>query len=488
MLGENTYVTVMLCSTLTLHLLTSASGLTGLTASKNSFAAFTGFIMSTTFEKTENHVAKSLTEHPDSTQAFSKELHGMQHGKSAQRFQHDLGKMNDDLHKQGLLPGLQIVDNGKDHDFGLKKMDGANNKGDTEKTAPTQGGDKHSVLEGAQKTLADPKASAADKLSTVENLSKNGIKNIQVADSDGKMRDYSIETKKSGNREMVHLYGKDDNGQSRIALRGVDNGDGTFVHEKDQQGRDASYQGSSWAEGAHGKSNVGLMSDVQNSAPRNSDSTPARSANDLTRSPDADTTPKKPAEAGDGTKADKTAQSADGPKPDKTAEPGSPERPLGSIDRSQFDSQLNNPTVKEAFAKRLAAEVGSQGPAAQTAFAEEVMNRAASRGKTIMQALSGRYYPIHDVEKLPKSDPRYIEAGLKAIDNAWHNGTNTINGATGNASSHVGFGVKGGHYDAQHHWVSPNQLAEINDERFGLELKDATNGWPERFEKLKKRA
>jgi hypothetical protein len=439
--------------------------------------------MATTFEKTENHLAQSLKHAPDSTKAFNNELHSMQRCETPKAFQHDLGKMNDDLHKQGLLPGLQIVDNGPDRDFSLKKMDGAKTQAGPERVAsinsndriepygqPGRGGnDRHSIVVNSQRTLADPKASAADKLSTVENLSKNGIKNIQVADSDGKMRDYFIETKKSGNHEMVHLYCKDDHGQSRIALRGVDNGDGTFSQEKDQQGRDAGCQGSSWAESGHVKSNVGLMSDIQKTTHKASDSAPARSDRDLTRSPDEGKTPKKRAEAGDGTILAKPAES------------GSPERPVGSIDRSQFKDELKNPEVMAKFAARMDSEVGSMGAAARTAFAEEVMNRAAARKQTLTQAVSGDYYKGH---KPGTANQQCIDS----INDAVIKGTDTIHGATGNASKHVGFGVKGGHYDANRNWVSPNQTENIGGERFGYEQQDISRGWLDQYAKLKKQA
>jgi hypothetical protein len=138
----------------------------------------------------------------------------------------------------------------------------------------------------------------------------------------------------------------------------------------------------------------------------------------------------------------------------------------GAVDRSQFDSQLKDPRVMAAFAGRMHSEVGSQGPAAQLAFAEEVMNRAASRNQTIMQALTGKYYPTHSPGW--SNNPRYMDA----INKAWKEGTDTIFGATGNASGKVGFGVRGGHYDANRQWVSPNQTVRINGERFGYEQVD----------------
>jgi hypothetical protein len=74
---------------------------------------------------------------------------------------------------------------------------------------------------------------------------------------------------------------------------------------------------------------------------------------------------------------------------------------------------------------------------------------------------------------------------MAAITKAWQQGTDTIHGATGNASGTVGFGVKGGHYDSSHHWVSPNQVAQIGGERFGYEQVDLNKGWMAKYEKLK---
>jgi hypothetical protein len=351
-------------------------------------------------------------------------------------------------------------DSAKNIALGLPHIDIFDNSAKSSAANGT-GGDRQHMIEGAQKTLADPKASAADKLSTVENLSKNGIKNIQVADSDGKMRDYSIETEKSGNREMLHLYGKDDNGQSQIALRGVDNGNGTFSQEKDKHGHKVDYSGSNWSD--TGKSNVGVVSDGQKAAPN-----------------DAGRTPAKPAQPGDGTTPAKPAQAGDGTTTEKPAQPGSPERAPGSIDRSQFDSQLNDPKVMAAFAGRVNSEVGSQGPAAQRAFAEEVMNRAASRNQTLMQALSGKYYPT--AHPGVSHNPQYVGA----ITDAWKNGTDTTHGATGNASGRVGFGARGGHYDENHQWASTNQTANIGKERFGHEQVDLDRGWLRKYESLKR--
>jgi hypothetical protein len=44
----------------------------------------------------------------------------------------------------------------------------------------------------------------------------------------------------------------------------------------------------------------------------------------------------------------------------------------------------------------------------------------------------------------------------------------------------------GGHYDAQHKWVSTNQTANFGGERFGYEQVDLSKGWLKKYESLKK--
>ncbi len=139
----------------------------------------------------------------------------------------------------------------------------------------------------------------------------------------------------------------------------------------------------------------------------------------------------------------------------------------GKIDRSRFDQELKDPKVMAAFAGRMHSEVGSQGKAAQLAFAEEVMNRATSRGQSLMQALSGRYYPTSTPGR--SDNPSYVET----INKAWKEGTDTTHGATGNASGKVGFG-RGGF-----------QTVKIGGEKFGMEANDVAAGWLQKYQKLK---
>lgn len=139
----------------------------------------------------------------------------------------------------------------------------------------------------------------------------------------------------------------------------------------------------------------------------------------------------------------------------------------GAIDRSRFDSELSDPAVMRAFAGRMKTEVGSQGSAAQLAWAETVMNRAVSRNQTLMQALTGRYYPTHSPGSSNRPDL------IAAIKKAWLHGTDTTSGSTGNASGSVGFGRRG------------KEVIRINGEKFGYEEVDLGRGWMEKYRQLK---
>lgn len=139
----------------------------------------------------------------------------------------------------------------------------------------------------------------------------------------------------------------------------------------------------------------------------------------------------------------------------------------GAIDRSRFDGELSDPAVLRAFAGRMKTEVGSQGADAQLAWAETVMNRAVSRNQTLMQALTGRYYPTHSPGSSNRPDL------IAAIKKAWLEGTDITSGSTGNASGSVGFGRRG------------KEVIRINGEKFGYEEVDLGRGWMEKYRKLK---
>jgi hypothetical protein len=326
--------------------------------------------------------------------------------------------------------------------------------GDSRLSAPVN--DKSAAAPSADKT---PEAKAAmlfsndatpeQKLATVRDLANTGITSMSYRDSSGSERKLRFEVEGAGNRQMVHLFDSGADCREKTALRGISSADGTFEKQRDQQGNSVDYQGKGYSNLAQAQADTLKVDAADTSKPAQ------RSLPGSERR----TVPETPRDS----RADRSTDGRDNVAPNLIP---------GAVDRSQFDSQLKDPRVMAAFAGRMHSEVGSQGPAAQLAFAEEVMNRAASRNQTIMQALTGKYYPTHNPGW--SNNPRYMEEG-----------TDTIFGATGNASGKVGFGVRGGHYDANRQWVSPNQTVRINGERFGYEQVDLNRGWMKKYQQLK---
>ena len=315
------------------------------------------------------------------------------------------------------------------------------------------------ATEAKAATLFSNESTPEQKLAVVRELANAGTTSLSYRDSSGSERKLRLEVEAAGNRQMVHLFDSGSDGREKIALRGIAKADGTFEKQRDQQGNSVDYQGKGFSQLASGRPDT-YRAD-----------TPSKEKPAQAELPEGEKQilPKQPRDAA----ADSKDAAADAR--DTTAQRYLP----GSIDRSQFDAQLKDPKVMAAFAGRMHSEVGSQGPAAQLAFAEEVMNRAASRNQTLMQALTGSYYPTHNPGR--SNNPKYVEA----ITKAWQEGTDTIHGATGNASGKVGFGVRGGHYDANRQWVSPNQTVRINGERFGYEQVDLNRGWLKKYQQLK---
>jgi hypothetical protein len=137
-----------------------------------------------------------------------------------------------------------------------------------------------------------------------------------------------------------------------------------------------------------------------------------------------------------------------------------PDSPNGAIpcgtkvNRAEFANELQNPKLIQEFAGRMKTEVGSQGNAAQIAFAETIFNRAAARHQTLEQTLWGRYFPTSDPGQ--SDNPLFF----KVINKVFTDGTNISLGATGNASGTVGFGGCG------------RETAKFGGERFGVECQD----------------
>ncbi|MDQ0507414.1 phage tail tape measure protein [Xanthobacter agilis] len=156
---------------------------------------------------------------------------------------------------------------------------------------------------------------------------------------------------------------------------------------------------------------------------------------------------------------------------DQAAAPTSTEPAMSLSDaRKRFAKEMEDPEVAARFAGYIEAETGGNGAKAQQAFAESVLNRAASRRQTLRQALDEGYFPgtTHRRASGYMRDPRYLQKYRKIMD-AVLGGSNISNYATGNASEDVQFN-KG------------YQTLESGGERFGVEGPD--RGWVGRMKEF----
>lgn len=147
---------------------------------------------------------------------------------------------------------------------------------------------------------------------------------------------------------------------------------------------------------------------------------------------------------------------------EKDASPASNDRPVQSLmeERARFIEELKDEAVAARLAAFTEAEVGSQGAQAQQAFIESIMNRAAARGQTLAQTLSGSYFPdtTHARARRFANEKRLQEKYRHAIQSVL-DGSNVSGFATGNASGSVGFG--GGPH-----------TSTFGGEKFGIEKRD----------------
>jgi|GEM_PF-949277 len=435
---------------------------------------------------------QSAAHQPESTQSFFRDAYALQSDRSS------VGQTGGENKVASTAPDAGI-DTNKNASLGLPNLELTGDlSGAKSGTMPGKDSGR-SFMDSAKDTLTNPNASMNDKLKTVSELGQKGVDKIQLPDADGKMRDYAVQVQDAGARKMVNLFGKDEDGRSRVVLRGIQETNGSFTQQKDRNGNSVGFTGqqrSFFERSTVDNTGTGSAPVDQKAArpePRKIESAPEQRPPQATKverrddraEPSAPPAPKverrddraeptvKPGTDGK-TPVKSDAKASEAPKPVDRSE-----LPPGRMDRSQFDKELQDPKVMAAFAGRMHKEVRGQGPASQLAFAEEVMNRAAARNQTLMQALSGSYYPT---SKPGHSDnPRYHEA----ITKAWKEGTDTIHGATGNASGRVGFGVPGGRHDASGRWVSPNQTVNIGGERFGYEQQDLKRGWLAKYQQLK---
>ena len=106
--------------------------------------------------------------------------------------------------------------------------------------------------------------------------------------------------------------------------------------------------------------------------------------------------------------------------------------------RSRFQREIDaNPRLKTDLYGLTRAEVGSQGPQAQQAFMESVLNRAAARNKSLSDTIWDRnYFPAITHQRMSAGGPT---TGYDPIYDAVMKGSNVSGYATGNASGTVGF-------------------------------------------------
>lgn len=128
-------------------------------------------------------------------------------------------------------------------------------------------------------------------------------------------------------------------------------------------------------------------------------------------------------------------------------------------------AELTDPIVAQQLYSRVHNEVGSQGPAAQQAFMESLVNRAASRNKSLSSIVNDRGY-------FPGVSLRNANVGgaerdaYKGMMDSIAAGSNISNYSTGNASGRVGF-------------AGGPQTFAAGGERFGTEGPDVP--WAKRM-------
>ncbi|MFG1247265.1 hypothetical protein [Xanthobacter flavus] len=144
-----------------------------------------------------------------------------------------------------------------------------------------------------------------------------------------------------------------------------------------------------------------------------------------------------------------------------------PKLPALATVRFAYSQELQNPAVRARLAALTHAEVGGQGPAAQQAFIETIMNRAAARGQTLAQTMTGSYFPeVTHLRTAAYSSSPGITSRYDGAITAALQGSNVGRFATGNASGTVGF-------------AGGPQVVAHGGERFGIEGPD--QAWAQRM-------
>jgi len=118
----------------------------------------------------------------------------------------------------------------------------------------------------------------------------------------------------------------------------------------------------------------------------------------------------------------------------------------GPLGRARFIDQLADPRVRDRLFRYTYAEVGTQGPEAQQAFMETILNRALAQNKSVWDILRGSYFPPVTHSTAAQGIGPNTRASYEPILQNVMAGSNISNFATGNASidpktgKWVGFG------------------------------------------------
>lgn len=138
--------------------------------------------------------------------------------------------------------------------------------------------------------------------------------------------------------------------------------------------------------------------------------------------------------------------------------------------RAAFYPELNDPSVRNGLFALTNAEVGGQGPLAQQAFMESVLNRASARGKSLGDTIyDPNYYPATTFNRMGGRMPQQASGLYGSLLNDVMGGSNVAGYGTGNASGTVGF-------------AGGPQTAAYGGERYGVEGKDRS--WAQRVAQL----
>src|SRR4249920_142173 len=140
---------------------------------------------------------------------------------------------------------------------------------------------------------------------------------------------------------------------------------------------------------------------------------------------------------------------------------GGPVQTLAQARQNRFGTELQDPNVRRLLAASTQAEVGGQGPRAEQAYIESVMNRALSRGMSLSTAIQDpAYYPRRTLSLLGDGFGPDTQGRINNLANSALQGSNVSNYATGNDSGRV-------HSGGAHISFNPG-----TGERFVHELRD----------------